>query len=324
MKKILSVLTVIAIVLFVPMAEVKSLAETSSFSAGITNITGGYLNVRKSASTKAEVVSTLKKGANVTLVSKSGDWWKVEYKSNTYGYCHADYIKSVASKTKTVKLTSGTLNVRSGAGTSYSRTGGLANGKKVMELKVSNGWSFILYDGSKTGYVSSKYLTEPQSAATYPAIRLSIPDFKQFDSRWAKVKIGSSGKTIEQIGCATTAIAMIESFKSGSTIYPDTMSKKLSYTSSGNVYWPSHYRVVTNSTDYLKNIYAKLKQGKPVLLGCKNSSGGQHWVVITGYSGGSSLSAEGFLINDPGSKTRTTLKSFLNSYPTFYKYFYYD
>ena len=150
---------------------------------------------------------------------------------------------------------------------------------------------------------------------------LSVPNFKQTDSRWSGTYIGASGKTFAQIGCATTAVAMMESYRTGSTIYPDAMSKKLTYTSSGNLYWPSHYATVTSYS--LSAIYAKLKEGKPVLLGAKNSYGSQHWVVITGFTGGSTLTASGFTIHDPGSNSRTTLQQFLNLYPTFYKYFHY-
>ena len=152
---------------------------------------------------------------------------------------------------------------------------------------------------------------------------MSVPSYKQTDSRWSNVKIGTSGKTIGQIGCVTTAIAMIESYRTGTTIYPDAMSKKLSYSSSGNVYWPSNYIAVTSSSSYLSKIYQKLKEGKPVLFGAKKSSGTQHWVVITGYSGGETLTPASFTINDPGSRQRTNLQHLLNEYPTFYKYFYY-
>lgn len=325
MKKILSVTVTFVFVFVLLSLPFKASATTDSAKAGTVSITSGSLNVRKSASKSAEVVYSLKKGGYVTLLSKSGDWWKVEYQADKYGFCHADYVKIVGSTVKKVKLTSGTLNVRSGAGTSYSRISGLANGKTVIELSSAGGWSKILFSGTKIGYVSSKYLVKSGSAAvTYPAVKLNVPDFKQYDDRWAKVKIGSSGKTIEQIGCVTTAIAMVESFRSGTIIRPDEMAKKLNYTPSGSVYWPSHLRVVTTSADYLSKIYTELKGGRVVLLGAKNAYGGQHWVVVTGYSGGDDLTTADFIINDPGSSTRTNLKSFLSSYPNFYKYFYYS
>ena len=116
---------------------------------------------------------------------------------------------------------------------------------------------------------------------------------------------------------------MIESYRSGTTITPDVMARKLRYSSSGDLYWPSDYTVVTSSQSYLSGIYQKLKEGKPVLFGVKNSSGRQHWVVITGYSGGSTLTASGFMIHDPGSSYRTNLQQLLSVYPNFYKYFYY-
>ena len=116
---------------------------------------------------------------------------------------------------------------------------------------------------------------------------------------------------------------MVESFRTGSTVYPNAMVKKLSYTSSGSVYWPSYYTVVTTSDNYLNKIYNQLKSGKTVLMGAKNKYGGQHWVVITGYNGGETLTTSGFTINDPGTKYRTNLQHLLNEYPIIYKYFYY-
>lgn len=318
MKKIISLFLALVLCFCFMAIPIKSSAATLNSQVGIVSVTSGRLNVRSSASATGTIVTSLSKDSYVTLISKSGNWWYVEYADNVYGYCHADYIKTTSGTASTVKLSSGSLNVRSGAGTSYSKISSLYNGEVVIVLSSSNGWSKILFNGTKVGYVSSQYLS-----SGYSAVSLSVPSFKQTDSRWANVKIANSGKTIAQIGCATTAIAMIESYRTSTTIYPDAMSKKLSYSSSGNVYWPSHYKVVTNNSNYLNGIYNQLKNGKPVLLGAKKSSGSQHWVVITGYTGGSTLSASSFTINDPGSNSRKTLQQFLNEYPVFYKYFYY-
>lgn len=295
-------------------------AAMNSYAGAVTT-SSGSLNVRTDASTSSAVVASVKKGSYITLLSKSGSWWKVEYEKGRYGYCHADYITPIEGKAVSVSAAV-SLNVRSGPGTNYSRIGSLSSGEVVIRLSSANGWSRILYHGTKTGYVSSQYLAADTSAQ-YPAVSLSVPSFKQTDSRWANVTIGSSGKTMARIGCATTAIAMMESFRSGKAIYPDAMSKKLRYTSSGNVYWPADYTVHTGSAGYLSKIYNLLRSGKPVLFGAKTAAGGQHWVVITGYTGGSTLTASGFVIQDPGSNTRTTLQQFMSAYPVFYKYFHY-
>ena len=294
-------------------------AAEAVYGAGGVSISSGYLNVRKSASAASAVVSTLKKNAFVTLLSKSGSWWRVEYEKGSYGYCHTDYIRELSARAYTVSISSGHLNVRSGPSTDYAKTGSLTKGESVIGLSYSGEWVRILYHGTKTGYVHGRYLSAGQSSSE---IRLSVPSYKQTDPRWADVIIGSSGKTIGKIGCVTTGIAMLESYRSGSAIYPDAMSKRLSYSSTGNVYWPSDYKATTSREGYLSKILDLLRTGKPVLLGAKNSSGGQHWVVITGYTG-AGLTESSFIINDPGSDTRTNLQQFFNSYPVFYKYFNY-
>ncbi len=323
MKKLLSILLTLIITLSIFVMPIKSYGATTTSQAGIVSISSGKLNVRKSASTSSAVVKTLAKGTYITLISQTGNWYYVEYADGKYGYCHKNYIKTDSGKTATVKTNSTSLNVRSGAGTNYAIKDSLPKGEIVIVLSNTNGWSKILYNGTKTGFVSSQYLSTNTASTNYSKISLNVPNFKQTDSRWANVKIGTSGKTIAQIGCATTGIAMMESYRTGTTIYPDDMSKKLSYTSSGSVYWPSHFKAVTNSSGYLSGIYQKLKEGKPVLFGAKKASGTQHWVVITGYEGGNTLTASAFTINDPGTSKRTTLQQLLNEYPTFYKYFYY-
>ena len=300
----------------------KASGATKNSYAGVVTTSGGNLNVRSSASTSSAVVASLKKGSHITLIFQSGSWWKVEYEKGKYGYCHEAYITPIAGSAVSVATQSGNLNVRSGPGTGYGKIASLQKGEVVLLLSSANGWSRILYHGTKTGYVSSQYLSGSGSAQ-YPAVSLAVPSFKQTDSRWANVTIGSSGKTMAKIGCATTAIAMMESFRSGKTVYPDAMSKKLRYTASGSVYWPDDYTVVTSNSGYLSKIYDLLRAGKPVLFGAKTSAGSQHWVVITGYTGSSNLAASGFTIHDPGSGTRTTLQQFLNAYPVFYKFFHY-
>lgn len=306
------------VVLTLTVVKIEAEAVTLTSKPGVVAISSGRLNVRNSASSSGTVISTLNKGSYVTLIEKSGVWWHVEYANGKFGYCHSDYITTVSGSPAAVQTKSSGLNVRSGAGTSYSKIDTLAKGEVVIVLSSSNGWSRILYHGTKTGYVYSQYLS-----SGYAAVSLWVRNFKQMDERWAQETVGTSGKTFAQIGCATTAIAMVECHRTGKLIFPNEMAMQLNYTSSGSVYWPAHYTVVTQSSGYLNDIYDKLKQGKPILFGATNAYGSQHWVVITGYTGGSTLTASGFTINDPGSNSRTNLQQFLTSYPNFYKYFYY-
>lgn len=75
--------------------SVTTSGETTTKS-GYVNITDGYLNVRKSASTSGAVVAELENGFTLTVVGVSGDWYKVTFKLNgetVSGYAHKDYIK---------------------------------------------------------------------------------------------------------------------------------------------------------------------------------------------------------------------------------------
>ncbi len=296
----------------------RAMAVGADSRAGAVSISSGYLNVRSKASAASTVVARLNKGSYVTLLSKSGSWWKVEYGDGKTGYCHADYITTVQGSPVTVQISSGWLNVRSGAGSGYARVGKLTKGETVLLLKTAGDWSRVLYDGVKTGWVSSAYLS-----GAYSAVSLKVPSYKQMDARWADAPIGTEGDTMAQSGCATTGIAMLESYRLGKSIYPDAMALELRYTPSGKVYWPSHFKTVTDNEGWLARVYSLLGQGKPVLLGARNAYGSQHWVVITGFTGGSSLTADRFTIQDPGTNYRTSLQQFLQEFPYFYKYFHY-
>lgn len=325
MKKTISIILAIvlsfSLIPFVPKAN----ANEKIYGAGKVSTTSTALNVRSSASSTSTVKAKLSKDSYVTLVSKSGNFWRVQYSASGYGYCHQDYIKTSSTKVRTVKTTSGRLRVRSSASSSATIKDYLASGTQVTVLSTSGNYSRILYNGVKRGYVASSYLsTETTSSdSAYKAIKLNVPSYKQTDSRWANVTLGSSGQTIAKIGCATTAIAMLESYRTGTTIYPNAMAKKLSYTSGGAVYWPSHYTIITSSSGYLGKVYNLLKDGKPVLIGAKKSNGSQHYVVITGVKATNALTTSSFYINDPGSNTRTTLNQFFADYPNFYKMMHY-
>lgn len=318
MKKLMIFLLSFVFISAAAAGNMEAQAASLTSKAGAVTVSGGSVNVRSAASTNAEILHRIPKGSYVTLLSQTGNWWRVEYGDGRYGYCHAAYVTVVEGTAATVQTYSGGLNVRSGPGTGYAKAASLDKGEAVIVLSGRQGWSRVLYHGTKTGYVSSNYLS-----ANYPAISLAVPSYKQTDSRWAHVTLGASGKTMAKIGCATTSVAMVESYRSGSTITPAAMAKQLRYTASGSLYWPEDYRVESSDTGYLSKIYEQLRQGKAVLMGAKNNAGGQHWVVITGYSGGSSLSASGFTVHDPGSSSRTTLQQFFWAYPNFYKYFTY-
>lgn len=296
-------------------------AADASSKAGRVATESTALNLRKSATTSSAVVKQMKKGKYLTLLKKEGSFWLVEYAKGKTAYAHSNYIDTVSSKVMFVATQSGNLNVRSSASATAEIRTTLPKGTVVLKLSEKNSFTKILYNGSSTGYVSTAYLSELKSTGEYKKISLSVPSFKQTDSRWADIRIGTQGDTIRSSGCTTTALSMTESFHLGKTVTPADMVKKLTYSASGMLYWPTDYVTeLVTSSDYLSKIYTQLSKGKPVILGMKKSNGAQHWVVITGHTKStSSLSANNFTINDPGSNVRTVLSEFVSAYPTAYK-----
>ena len=324
MKKIIGILIASVMCVSIIILPQRASAGEGVYGAGKVTTTSTALNVRSSPSGSSAIKTKLSKGAYVTLVSQSGKYWRVQYSATEYGYCHSDYISTISTKVRTVKTSSGRLRVRASASAGATIKDYLSSGTQVAVLSTSGDFSRVLYNGTKTGYVATAYLvSSPTTEVAHKAISLKVPDYKQTDSRWANVTLGSSGQTMGKIGCATTAIAMLESYRSGTTIYPHTMAKRLSYTSGGAVYWPADYTIITSSSGYLTKIYNTLKAGKPVLIGAKKSNGSQHYVVVTGVKATNTLTTASFYINDPGSATRKTLDEFFDVYPYFYKMMHY-
>lgn len=321
LKRKLSLL--LAVLMLCVSAVIPQASAANITGAGKVTTQSTSLNVRSAPSSTATIKARLKRNSYVTLISRSGSYWYVQYSSSGYGYCHSNYITEASGYVMQVKTTSGRLRVRETVYADAAIKDHLYSGTQVIVLNTNSTHAKILYNGNKIGFVYKSYLASPGSVSTkYSVIPLKVPDFKQTDSRWASVTLGSSGQTIGKIGCATTALAMTESYRTGTTIYPNAMAKKLSYTSGGAVYWPSNYNIVTSSSGYLSVIYNALKSGKPVIVGAKNSYGGQHYVVVTGVKACDTLTTSSFYINDPGSETRKTLNQFFSAYPTFYKMLY--
>ncbi len=321
MKRIFSFSLILALLLSVGALAVPiSASGATPAAAGVVNTGGGRLNVRSSPSTGGAWVASLGNGETVTLLEKTGAWWRVLYREGKTGYCHGDYLTVISTAAATVTTGQSTLNVRSGPSTAYARIASLKNGTGVIVLSTSGGFARVLFAGNRTGYVSLAYL---KGADAFPAVSLTVPCYRQWDSRWGWMKVGGSGKTLTAIGCATSGISMIESYRTGTALTPAVMVKRLSYTASGNVFWPTDYTPHFYREGYLSDIYRELQKGHPVLIGAKTAAGGQHWVVVTGFTGGDAITAAGFTIHDPGVSTRKTLADFFASYPIFYKYFTY-
>jgi murein DD-endopeptidase MepM/ murein hydrolase activator NlpD len=163
LKKAAALILVGAVLLSAALMTNASAADATS-AAGIVTTSSGSLNVRSEASSGGAVIAKLPSGTYVTLISKSGSWWRVEYAPFVYGYMSADYIKPVSGTYALEASTAaGNLNVRSGLGTSFALIGSVPSGRYVLVLSETGGWYRILYNGTQTGYVSGQFLKSPMT-----------------------------------------------------------------------------------------------------------------------------------------------------------------
>ena len=133
-------------------------------------ITADAVNFRSGPSTSYSSLGSFNKGDKVECLGTSGSWVKVKYNNKT-GYVYGSYVGNYATITQYVTAT--TLNVRSGAGTSYSVLGSLSKGTKVEVISTTNEWSKISYNGS-TGYVSSQYLSSSSTDSSTSTTSSSV------------------------------------------------------------------------------------------------------------------------------------------------------
>ncbi len=130
-------------------------------------ITANSVNFRTGPGTNYSSMGKLNKGYKVEYIGTSGSWIKIKYNGKT-GYAHSDYVGpySNSNQSSSIKVvTASSLNVRSGAGTNYSRIGSLSKGTEVSVISESNGWAKINYNG-KIGYVSTDYLATKSSGGS--------------------------------------------------------------------------------------------------------------------------------------------------------------
>lgn len=114
------------------------------------------LRLRSEANTSSSTLKYLSNGAKLDVLQTLDGWYKVSYNGTT-GFVSADYVK-VSGTVGTGKVTADVINLRSGAGTSYSIVRQLSQGTTVTILDNLGGWYKVDCSGS-TGYLSADYVS---------------------------------------------------------------------------------------------------------------------------------------------------------------------
>jgi len=131
-------------------------------------VTASTLNLRPQPSTKKQPIGILKRGTNVEIIGRRGDWYRVK-KGNLDGYVSKKYLKIKKSKVrkqlKKGKVTASRLNVRAGPSTRKATTGQLQRGATVEILGRKDGW-YRIKAGDIAGYVYGDFISIQNSKPT--------------------------------------------------------------------------------------------------------------------------------------------------------------
>ena len=141
--------------------------ENVRFPFALTNIQD-KMNVRSGPGESYDVIAILRANSYVRILERGNTWIKIRSGDYT-GYAHSDYLifdneaiaKLRASDSLYVKVTAGTLNIRSGQGTDTDILGKASQGDKFPYVpeKSSGDWICITYEG-RDAYVSADLVGE--------------------------------------------------------------------------------------------------------------------------------------------------------------------
>ena len=147
-------------------SAVVAIGATNSYATQTGTVTASALNIRSGAGTNYSVITKVYKGESVNILDSSNGWNKVELSNGKVGWASSDYINinhNLQNGTNISghgKITTSVLNVRSGAGTSYSVIAKAYEGEKVELLESLNGWYKIKLSNGTIGWSSSDYITK--------------------------------------------------------------------------------------------------------------------------------------------------------------------
>ena len=151
-------------------AAALSLSTIDASAAQTAIVTTSVLNVRTGAGTNYSIMSKVYKGDTLEVIGSLNGWYNIKLSNGKTGWVSGDYLSISGSSTNTESkkgtVTTDTLNVRSGAGTSYSIISKVYKGDTVNIVGSSNGWYKIELSSGKTGWVSSDYVSIGSSSGS--------------------------------------------------------------------------------------------------------------------------------------------------------------
>jgi len=144
---------------------------------GIGFVTASALRLRSEPNTTSTTITTAPRNECVVVISKSGEWYKVNYNLQI-GYMHEDYVSVLTAENAELgygKVTGDRVNMRAGASTGHRVVDVASKGDKAYIIGLNKGWYKVIYQGSIC-YIRSDYL----ELTEYPYENQKSPNSPKF------------------------------------------------------------------------------------------------------------------------------------------------
>ena len=312
----------LALVLFVScFAVTASAAGTVMYGIGFVNTTS--LRLRSEPNTTSKIVSAAPKNDCVVVISKQGDWYKVNYNLQE-GYMHSDYLNVLTAENAELgygSVNGSGVNIRSGPGTSYRSVATASKGSKCYIIGLNKGWYKVIYN-STIGYIRSDFVDlteipyENQASPNTPKFYRGGKSTGVAPSAAALNGSTSSGSTSGSTSSGTASVTgaqiLAEAQKYLGTPYVYGGASPAGFDCSGFVYYVlkqlgfSPYR--TPASQYNQGTYvskANLQVGDIVFFAGTYASGISHVGIYAG---------NGQFIHSPNSRSTVSYSDLTSGY----------
>ena len=278
-----------------------ALSSTSSENTPTDKVTGyvndDYVNLRSGAGTSYSVVTCMRKNTQFTFISTTlynSSWYNIQLSDGKKGYIHKDYATKNAgssgagsSDKVTGYVNDDYVNLRSGAGTSYSVVTCMRKNTQFIFISTTlynSSWYNIQLSDGKKGYIYKTYATKNSSSSnpetptspttpTTPSGSIKLSDTSETIYVGNKFAITATGASSVKWSSSNTSVATVDS--NGVVTAKKSGTADIKATSGSN----SATCKITVKSGTSVNIYStsisNMRRGKSVLL--KSTTGSVKW-----------------------------------------------
>ncbi len=123
-------------------------------------IIAANVNLRSDANTSSEVVTKLNANDRIILVSRSGDWDRVETDKGVSGWVKNEFVADKDAKIYSHKIIAANVNLRSDANTSSDVVTKLNENDRIILVSRSGDWDRVETDKGVSGWVKNEFVAD--------------------------------------------------------------------------------------------------------------------------------------------------------------------